>query len=49
MIADLGVFIFVSEFEFRWSTRNIDDGKRLVAAIKNSEGKRLMYYEPISS
>jgi len=38
---------YLSEFEFRWSIRNIDDGKRIVAAIKNSEGKRLTYYEPI--
>jgi transposase-like protein len=39
---------YISEFEFRWNTRKIDDGKRIVAAIKGSEGKRLIYKEPIS-
>ncbi|MBL7152094.1 MAG: transposase [Phycisphaerae bacterium] len=37
---------YVSEFEFRWNTREVDDGERIVAAIKGSEGKRLMYREP---
>ncbi len=37
---------YVSEFQFRWNTRKIDDGKRVVAAIKGSEGKRLRYYQP---
>lgn len=39
---------YVSEFEFRWNTRQIDDGKRLRLAIQGAEGKRLMYYEPTS-
>jgi len=39
---------YLSEFEFRWNTRKIDDGKRLKAAIKGSEGKRLRYYQPTS-
>lgn len=39
---------YLSEFEFRWSTRQIDDGKRLHVAIQSAEGKRLMYYEPTS-
>jgi len=38
---------YISEFEFRWNHRKIDDGERTVAAIKSAEGKRLMYYEPI--
>lgn len=37
---------YVSEFEFRWNTRKIDDGKRVAAAIRGAEGKRLMYREP---
>ncbi len=37
---------YLSEFEFCWSTRNINDGNRVAIAIRNSEGKRLMYYEP---
>ncbi|MGD9109551.1 MAG: IS1595 family transposase [Phycisphaerales bacterium] len=39
---------YLSEFEFRWATRDIDDGERVTKAIQNSEGKRLMYYEPAS-
>ena len=37
---------YISEFEFRWNTRKVDDGKRVVAAIKGAEGKRLMYHKP---
>ena len=35
---------YVSEFEFRYNTRKTDDGGRLQAAIKASEGKRLRFY-----
>lgn len=38
---------YVSEFEFRWNTRKLDDGERLAQAIQQSQGKRLMYREPI--
>jgi len=37
---------YLSEFAFRWNTRKMDDGSRVVAAIQSSEGKRLMYREP---
>lgn len=37
---------YVDEFEFRYNTRKLEDGERTVAAIKGSEGKRLMYREP---
>ena len=37
---------YINEFVFRWNHRKIDDGKRVVAAIKGAEGKRLTYYEP---
>lgn len=37
---------YMSEFEFRYNNRKMDDGERTVAAIKASEGKRLFYYEP---
>ncbi|MHC4171614.1 MAG: IS1595 family transposase [Planctomycetota bacterium] len=37
---------YVSEFEFRWNHRKIDDGERVAAAIKGADGKRLMYREP---
>jgi transposase-like protein len=39
---------YVNEFAFRWDTRKIDDGERLVTAIKGADGKRLMYREPIN-
>ena len=39
---------YVSEFEFRWNTRDLEDGARTVAAIKSSEGKRLFYKEPVA-
>lgn len=34
---------YLAEFDFRWSTRESSDLERLFAAIKGSEGKRLMY------
>lgn len=37
---------YVSEFQFRWNTRKVDDGKRVAAAIKGADGKRLIYREP---
>jgi len=39
---------YLDEFEFRYNHRMIDDGARTVAAIKGSEGKRLMYREPVA-
>jgi transposase-like protein len=38
---------YVSEFEFRWCTRRLDDGERVWAAITAGEGKRLMYRQPV--
>ncbi|MGA3169401.1 MAG: IS1595 family transposase [Chthoniobacteraceae bacterium] len=34
---------YVSEFDFRWNTRSLNDGERTVAALKQAEGKRLTY------
>ena len=34
---------YCDEFSFRWSQRKVTDGERAVAAIKGSEGKRLVY------
>jgi hypothetical protein len=28
---------------FRWDHRKVNDGERMVAAIRGAEGKRLMY------
>lgn len=32
---------YLHEFEFRWNTRFMGDGERVVAAIQQGEGKRL--------
>lgn len=39
---------YVSEFEFRYNTRKLDDGERTVRAIRAAEGRRLMvgYRQP---
>ena len=34
---------YVSEFEFRYNTRHLDDGERTLEALRGGEGKRLMY------
>jgi len=34
---------YCDEFSFRWNHRKIDDGERMIAVIKGSEGKRLSY------
>lgn len=39
---------YLAEFDFRWNHRTVEDGERTVAAIKGSEGKRLMYREPLA-
>ena len=40
---------YMSEFEFRYNHRDIEDGERTKAVIKGSDGKRLMYKEPIKA
>jgi len=34
---------YVKEFDFRWNTRNMNDGERTVAAVQGAAGKRLDY------
>lgn len=34
---------YCDEFSFRWNHRKTDDGERTAAAIRGSDGKRLMY------
>jgi hypothetical protein len=34
---------YIIEFSFRWNTRKLNDGERLIHALKGVEGKRLMY------
>ncbi len=38
---------YLAEFDFRWNHRKLNDGERLVAAVKSSEGKRLVYADVI--
>ncbi len=40
---------YLSEFDFRYSNRELSDGQRTALAIKQSEGKRLRYAEPCDS
>ena len=40
---------YLGEFEFRWNTRKLDDGERVVKAIKQVDGKRLMYRESVDN
>lgn len=37
---------YLAEFDFRWNHRKTDDGERIACAIREAEGKRLMYREP---
>lgn len=39
------LFRYCNEFAFRWNYRKVSDGERMIAAIKGTEGKRLMYRE----
>lgn len=40
---------YLSEFEFRWNTRKIDDGERTMLAIRGAHGKRLTYEDQTQS
>ena len=37
----------LNEFEFRWNTRKLDDGRRVAKAIRQVQGKRLQYRESV--
>lgn len=39
---------YMAEFEFRYNFRELEDGERLVAAIKMANGKRLTYTKPVA-
>ena len=39
---------YLAEFEFRYNTRGMDDGERVLEAIRGAEGKRLVYAAPIN-
>lgn len=38
---------YLNEFSFRWDLRKVSDSERTVEAIRASEGKRLMYRQPV--
>lgn len=40
---------YLNEFSFRWDLRKVSDGERTDEAIRASEGKRLMYRQPLNS
>ncbi len=42
-VSKLHLHRYLSEFDFRFNNRKIEDGERTVEAIKGFEGKRLMY------
>ena len=39
---------YLSEFDFRYNNRKIDDGERTAIAIRSAEGKWLRYKEPVA-
>ncbi|HEY1773241.1 MAG TPA: IS1595 family transposase [Gammaproteobacteria bacterium] len=40
---------YMAEFEFRYNRRSMEDGERIRSAIQLSEGKRLLYKEPLGA
>lgn len=40
---------YVSEAQYKYNTRKLNDGERISLAIRKSEGKRLRYKEPVQS
>jgi transposase-like protein len=38
---------YLAEFEFRYNTRDMNDGDRIITMIRATEGKRLLYREPL--
>ena len=39
---------YVSEFEYRYNTRHLDDGERTAIVIRKADGKRLYYKDPVN-
>lgn len=40
---------YLNEFEFRFNTRKMDDGQRIVSAVQTMAGKRLTYRESVDN
>jgi len=43
------LYRYLDEFCYRYNTRKMTDGQRVTAAIKNAQGKRLQYREPLAA
>jgi hypothetical protein len=39
---------YLLQFDFLWNNRQMNDGERTIAAIRQAEGKRLMYKDPVA-
>ena len=39
---------YCNEFSFRWNLRKATDSERTIEAIRSSEGRRLMYKQPVN-
>jgi len=37
---------YIWQFDFMWNGRKLNDGQRVVSAIRSAEGKRMMYKKP---
>ena len=37
---------YLTEFDFRYNARHVEDGNRSMLAIKGTTGKRMMYGDP---
>ncbi len=44
--AEKNLHRYLAEYDFRYNTRNINDGERAVLAVQGGEGKRLTYRQP---
>jgi transposase-like protein len=40
---------YLWQFDFLWNHRQLNDGERMVAAMRAAEGKRLMYKQPLAN
>lgn len=38
---------YLAEYDYRWNTRKTTDGERTLRTIRQAEGRRLMYREPV--
>ena len=48
-ISEAHLHRYLSEWDFKWNTRQLKDGERAALALKGAEGKRLTYRYPSAS